>query len=212
MKKIAILGASRGLGWALYQQLLRDYEESEFLLVSRKVEQKRADLGSRTSLCTQDFSEAQLNSDFLIQLQNFNPTLLVYMAGGGPYGLFQNKKWSDHLWALRTSFLYPAELTHHILSHPEKWAQLQKIVLIGSSVAESQPDPLAASYSAAKHALKGLVGSINAEQQPIPKVLLFSPPYMTTDMLPVNSHPRLNDRAENPLVVAERLIEYIEKA
>jgi short-subunit dehydrogenase len=212
MKKIALLGASRGLGWALYQQLLRNYEGSDFLLVSRKIDQRKNELGPRTEILNQDFSKEKMDLEFIKKLEEFEPNVLVYMAGGGPYGKLQSKKWSDHQWALRTSFLYPAELTHHILSQPENWSQLQKIVLIGSSVAEQKPDPLASSYAAAKHALKGFVDSVNAEQSPFAKLLLFSPPYMLTDMLPANSHPRLNDRAENPLVVAERLIEYIEKA
>ena len=114
------------------------------------------------------------------------------------------------MWCLQSTFLYPAELLHYIMSHKALWSNLNKVVLVGSSVAEDKADPMASSYSAAKHALKGLVDSINAEQKPSPQLLLFSPPYMQTDLLPANSHPRLNDRAENPEVVAQRLIEYIE--
>ncbi|MCC2680105.1 MAG: hypothetical protein K0R29_2681 [Pseudobdellovibrio sp.] len=146
---------------------------------------------------------------------NFAPTNLIYFAGGGPYGFFQDKKWSDHQWSLQTSFLYPAELLHFIMAQPESWPNLKKIVLIGSSVAEDKADPRASSYSAAKHALRGLVGTIQEEikaqpEKKLPQVLLFSPPYMQTDLLPAHSQPRLNDRAENPEVVARRLIEYIE--
>ena len=212
MEKFILLGASRGLGWETYKILHARYPQAFFLISSRKIEQKKNELLDRTVIFSQDFSKPEFDLNFIKTLQDFKPTCVIYFAGGGPYGKFQSKKWSDHKWALQTSFLYPAELTHHILSEPAHWPALLKIVLIGSSVAEQNPDPLASSYSAAKHALKGLVESVNAEQSPFAKLLLFSPPYMLTDMLPVNSHPRLNDRAENPLVVAERLIEYIEKA
>ncbi len=210
--KFILLGASRGLGWHTYQLLLKKNPNAEFLISSRKALSRKSVVGANTLLLEQDFSKPVLDIDFLNQLQSFESSQLIYFAGGGPYGLFQNKKWSDHLWSLQTSFLYPAELLHSIMSQKEKWPQLKKIVLIGSSVAEDKGDPKASSYSAAKHALRGLVDSIQAEQIAEPKVLLFSPPYMQTDLLPAHSQPRLTDRAENPVVVAERLIEYIEKA
>lgn len=224
-EKFIMLGASRGLGWHTYQQLQKVKPQSEFLISSRKVLLKTGEVPAHTTLIQQDFSKPGVNPEFLNQLKNFGATHLIYFAGGGPYGLFQDKKWSDHQWSLQTSFLYPAELLHLIMSQSESWPALKKVVLIGSSVAEDKADPRASSYSAAKHALKGLVGSIQAEQRELlavqgeqkavqktmPQVLLFSPPYMQTDLLPAHSQPRLSDRAENPEVVAERLIEYIEK-
>jgi short-subunit dehydrogenase len=206
-----LLGASRGLGWQTYLKLFKKYPEARFLIGSRKANARSAEVSEKTKLISQDFSKLGVDQNFLNELKEFGPSYLIYFAGGGPYGLFQQKKWSDHQWSLQTSFLYPAELLHLIMSQTENWPHLKKVVFIGSSVAEDKADPRASSYSAAKHALKGLVESIQAEQKSVPEILLFSPPYMQTDLLPAHSQPRLSDRAENPEVVAERLIEYIEK-
>ena len=211
MEKFILLGASRGLGWQTYLQLAKK-NERQFLLSSRKIHDKKAEVSSGTFLLEQDFSKVPVSAEFLQQLRQFSPTCLIYFAGGGPYGLFQDKKWSDHMWSLQTSFLYPAELLHQIMRDVQNWPQLKTIALIGSSIAEAQGDPKAASYAAAKHALKGLVDSVNTEQKTAPQVLLFSPGYMQTDLLPPNSEPRSSHRAENPVVVAERLIEYIENS
>ncbi|MGZ3692605.1 MAG: hypothetical protein ACXVAX_13940, partial [Pseudobdellovibrio sp.] len=81
-------------------------------------------MSADTRLLAQDFSRSEVDPLFVNQLIEFQPTTLMYFAGGGPYGLFQNKKWNDHLWSLRTSFLYPAELIHLILAQPEKWPHL----------------------------------------------------------------------------------------
>ena len=211
MEKFILLGASRGLGWETYLQLVQRASANQFLLCSRKIGQREVEVTAHTKLIAQDFSKAPVNSDFLQGLCDFSADTLIYFAGGGPYGVFQSKKWCDHLWSLQTSFLYPAELLHCILSQPSKWPKLKRVVLVGSAIAEDKADPNAASYAAAKHALKGLVDTINAEQKSFCKVLLFSPGYMQTDLLPPNSSTRLGDRVENPKLVAERLIEYIEK-
>jgi short-subunit dehydrogenase len=213
-KRFALLGASRGLGWATYQALQNHDKNSEFLLSSRKIEARRGEISSiNTTLMVQDFSQLPVQLEFVQTLKKFNPTDLIYFAGGGPYGAFAEKKWSDHQWALNTTFLYPAELLHVLLK--EKWPSLRNIVLIGSSIAESKPDKNAASYAAAKHALKGLVDTIQLEMNHSTsslRVQLFSPGYMQTDMLPPHSEPRQKQLAENPLDVAKKLITMIEKS
>jgi short-subunit dehydrogenase len=208
--KFLLLGASRGLGAATYKQLLLQYPEAEFLLSSRKILAHENLKAEKTNLIAQDFSKTPMNQNFLAQAQSFQPTHVIYFAGGGPYGNFADKKWSDHLWALNTTFLYPAELLHQMLSQKQNWPRLMQVILIGSSVAENQPDPLAASYAAAKHALKGLVSTVNLETN-LFKIKLFSPGYMQTDLLPLNSEPRQNKKAEDPVEVAKKLIAFIEK-
>ena len=213
MQKFILLGASRGLGWETFIQLAAKNPENKFLLSSRKIAGKESEVSAispNTRCLAQDFSRT-IQSEYLSELKHFDADCLVYFAGGGPYGIFQGKKWSDHEWALRTSFLYPAELVHSILANRNEWAGLKKIVLIGSAIAEAAGDPQAASYAAAKHALKGLVDSVNAEQKPDPAVLLFSPGYMQTDLLPAKSGSQAALLAESPTVVAERLIHFIEK-
>lgn len=213
-KRFALLGASRGLGWATYQTLQNYYKNSEFLLSSRKIQARQSEVSAaNTTLLSQDFSKLPVQLDFIQSLKKFNPTDVIYFAGGGPYGAFSEKKWSDHQWALNTTFVYPAELLHVLLK--EEWASLRNFILIGSSVAESKADKYAASYAAAKHALKGLVDSIQLEM-PLStsslRIQLFSPGYMQTDLLPPHSEPRQKQMAENPLDVAKKLITMIEKS
>lgn len=211
MNRIALLGASRGLGWALYSQLAEQNKETCFFLSSRKITEKTKSVSNTTILEPQDFSKLPVQSGFLKDLQKFKPTHLVYMAGGGPYGAFASKKWSDHVWSLNTTFMYPAELLHQILSHPTDWSDLQQIICVGSAIAENDPDPYAASYAAAKHALKGLISTLQQEGAAKPELVLFSPGYMQTELLPQSSWPRQQGLAEDVTLVADRLIALIEK-
>jgi short-subunit dehydrogenase len=208
--RFILLGASRGLGWATYQQLVQQNEKDYFLLISRRIEFRKKEILARTETLSQDFSQTPVRIDFLQQLQNFSASHLIYFAGGGPYGNFADKKWSDHTWSLNTSFLYPAELLHAILSQPNNWRSLKKMIFVGSAIAEDQADPKSASYAAAKHALKGLITSIQNEN-PALALDLFSPGYMQTELLPANSEPRQKGLAQNPVDVAKKLIATIEK-
>lgn len=195
--KFILLGASRGLGWATYQALAKKYPAAEFMLVSRKIGE-----GNFKSL-KYDFSK-ELSSEFITEIIDFNPNTIIYFAAGGPYGNFQDKKWVDHQWALQVSFLFPAQLMHHLMriSIPG----LKKFVVVGSAIAENKPDPGAASYCAAKHALKGLVSTLRAENKSAFKINLFSPGYIATDMLPAQSWPRQQGLTESAENVASRLI------
>ncbi len=204
INRFILLGASRGLGWATYQRLCQQKTNS-FLLSSRKIALRQNEINAGTQLIEQDFSKIPVDHQFLAELQKFDPTHLIYFAGGGPHGNFAEKKWTDHVWALNTSFLYPAELLHLVLSQKSKWPSLKQFVLIGSEIAENKPDPLASSYAAAKHALRGLVHTIQGESDSL-HLQLFSPGYMQTDLLPANSQPRQNNSAESPVDVAKKLI------
>ena len=66
--KVAILGASRGLGWATYQSLIKLNPSAQYFLSSRKIQQRIDDVTSLTQLCVQDFSKDELDSDFLNKL------------------------------------------------------------------------------------------------------------------------------------------------
>ncbi len=205
-KKIVILGASRGLGWATYQQLNTNLE-NEFLLVSRKIQNNK--VTKNTKKITEDFSKNSIDVDFLKQIIEFNPTEIIYCAGGGPYGVFENKKWSDHEWALSVNFLYPAQFIHRILNVRSEFKNLKSITCVGSDIAENKPDVNAASYAAAKHALRGLIMTLQIENTSNIQIKLFSPGYMQTDLLPANSRPRIESKAADPVHVAEKLIEFI---
>lgn len=214
LDRIAILGASRGLGWSLYQRCLMQAPQACYFLTSRKIQNKASEVSDKTELVVQNFSEVPVKENFFDQLKKFKPTIIVYSAGGGPFGEFSSKKWSDHLWALNTTFLYPAELLHKVLAQQNDWSDLKQFVFVGSAIAESAADPNASSYAAAKHALKGLISSIKAEEASFARnmqIKLFSPGYMQTDMLPKNSKPVQQGLAADPQQVAQQLIEAIEK-
>jgi short-subunit dehydrogenase len=133
-------------------------------------------------------------------VQKTDPDQIIYCSGGGPYGLYNQKKFSDHEWAFNLNFLFPAYLIHQID---------KSMTLVGSSVAESKPDPMASSYAASKHGLLGLIKSVKAES-PSRKIKLFSPGYMDTGLLPANAWPRQQGLQQSPATLAKILIDWIQ--
>ena len=166
-------------------------------------------MDKNTIKITQDFSKNNVDEIFFKQIIDFNPTEIIYCAGGGPYGIFENKKWSDHQWAMDVNFLYPAKLIHQILNVKSEFKNLKSITCVGSDIAENKPDSFASSYAAGKHALRGLITTLQVENSTPIHIKLFSPGYMQTDLLPANSQPRLTNQAMDPALVAEKLIEFI---
>jgi len=124
---------------------------------------------------------------------------VFFVAGGGPYGLYQERKWSDHEWALQVSFLFAARALHALCVAQ----RLEQVILVGSSVAENDADVRAASYSAAKHALKGLWSTLRAEN-PNWDLRLFSPGYMDTELLPAQA-PVRRQGVYSPEALAQEL-------
>lgn len=183
MERVIVLGASRGLGAELVKTILADghaavgFSRKETLLKTLRALHPRfefhlADFAARES--------QELVTQFLVE-QNYSKVIAV--AGGGPFGRFEERAFKDHQWAWDVSFQFQARVIHTMLTSGRTDKQL---IVIGSAVAEDGPDPLAASYSAAKHALKGLVKTVKAEN-PLWDIRLFSPGYMDTEMLPSNA-------------------------
>jgi short-subunit dehydrogenase len=183
MERVIVLGASRGLGAELVKHILA--EGNSAVGFSRKetpLKTLRA-LHPKFEFHLADFSTREgqdLVARFLAE-ESF--TKVIAVAGGGPYGRFEERAWKDHQWAWDVSFQFPARVIHTLLSSGRTDKQL---ILVGSAVAEGDQDPMAASYSAAKHALKGLVRTVKAEN-PLWDIRLFSPGYMDTEMLPANA-------------------------
>lgn len=194
-----ILGASRGLGRALAIEATVNL--SAVVGVSRKENLLQA-MAAEQPLFTflvADFAKTEDQNRVLeyLRAQRFDKIFLV--AGGGPYGLFHQRAMRDHLWAWETSFVFHAKVLHLLAS----LRRGEQTIVVGSSVAEDKPDPHAASYCAAKHALKGLTLSLRAEN-PDWDLRLFSPGYMDTDLLPKNAAVR-NEGIHNASQVAEDL-------
>lgn len=185
MNHVLILGAGRGLGAKLARIAAQEnhpvfgYSRKENPLAGLKAELANFDYK------TADFTTTAGQAEVIAHVLQKDYARIFYTAGGGPHGRFETKQWKDHEWALELSFTFPAKLTHALLQAKRK----TPLIFVGSAVAESEPDPLAASYSAAKHALKGLILSVRAEN-PDWDLRLFSPGYMDTAMLPHGSAPR----------------------
>ncbi len=197
VKKIAILGASSGLGL----EIAKIYDvESSLFLSSRKT--KNIKLTGNHFYFDCDFTKNF--SEMLVFLKSFNPEVIIYTAGGGPYGDFKLKDLKDHKWSLAVNFEAPQALVHFCLN---ELPGLKQLCVVGSSVAENKADPKAASYSAGKHALVGLHKSVVIEE-PNFDFRLFSPSYMDTKMLP-KSAPVRKGKVGQPEKIAKQMIEWL---
>lgn len=202
MKRVAILGASRGLGLELAQSLAESFgKDGRLFLSSRKVDQL-LDF-KQHKLCVADFTKVEDQSKILEELKSFQPEAIYYVSGGGPYGDFHEKEWKDHMWAYQLNLLFPSMLAHFALNHWQE-LKLNKLVFVGSSIAEDKPDPKAASYCSAKHGLKGLIETLKLEN-PEKSIHIFSPGYMDTEMLPPNAEAR-NQSIATPRQVATEIL------
>lgn len=199
MENIAILGASRGLGLELAKHLS---QTEQLFLAARNVESLKAEFSAPHMVQSFDFTRENLWEELFQQLKNQNIKRIIYCAGGGPFGEYAQKAWKDHMWAYRLNFLFPAFLLHACLKENELF---QQFIYVGSDICEDRPDPKASSYSASKHAMKGLLTSIQAEA-PRFDVRLFSPGYMDTHMLTPNAKPRQDQMSLlSPEFVAKQL-------
>lgn len=187
----SLLGASKGLGFEFSKLVPTVHPQTHLFLASR-------------SINSFDFSKKDLFEFYAEQIQATAPDRIFYFAAGGAYGPFKKYQWKDHVWTMSVTFDFPAFLLHYFLRNPQK---LKQMVFIGSSVAESQADPNAAMYCAAKHALRGLLSSVEKES-PTFQVKLFSPGYMNTQMLPKGAWPREQGLAVEPSQVALELMRF----
>lgn len=198
-EKWLIIGGSRGLGFEFFQQAQSIYPQNKFWIVSRKSPHSTSSFQHFPCDLSQPAETERMISFFDDQKIH----RLFYFAGGGPYGAFPDKQWKDHQWAWNVSFVSAARCLHAYLRKPG----LQQMIFIGSDIAGSKPDPGAASYAAAKHALRGLITSVQGENlKDAADVRLYSPGYMQTDLLPAHSKPRQQGLALNPSDVAKELL------
>ncbi len=214
--KVTILGASRGLGRALALSIPANFRKGlprHVVLASRKIgalNEVAAELLAMEPPPgrpeeTGDLSVTSVAADLtkpddIHKLKEFivDSDVVVYCAGGGCYGPFQDREWKDHSWTLRLNLETPAELCHFWLknfkgkknpeSHP-------RFIVVGSRIAGLNFDQKAASYAAGKHGMVGLIGSMQEEIKTTNQhVLLFSPGYIDTTLLPPNATVRLDGK------------------
>ncbi len=198
-EKILLLGASSGLGKATLELLENQPQKPMIKSFSRKI-------GGM------DFSKKDKWPQYVdVLLNQEKPQRLIYFSAGGPYGEYKKFEWKDHEWAFNVSFIFPAFLLHSALSIAGA-SRPKQIIFIGSAIAENKPDPRASMYCASKHALKGLISSVQLEE-PQMDIRLYSPGYMDTPMLPANSWPRQKALGQNLVqkvdTVAQDLIQFM---
>jgi len=197
--KYALIGASRGLGRAVVAELILS-EENQLMIFSRRQNGLPQELWKN---CDVTNGVTELISD----LKSFMPDSIFYFVGGGPYASFEENNWRDHEWALKATLLAPTEILHAMMRFNEKI----QLVFLGSAIAESGPDKGAASYASAKHALKGLITTINLES-PQRDIRLYSPGYMDTDLLPKNAAPRQAGSVMDPKTVAKDFLQWVHES
>lgn len=210
METIAFLGCSRGLGRAVCLSMHEKLPVDFSLLVARSqssLESLSKELTTPNKILKLDLAKPDCLPQIMDELSANKVKRVFYFAAGGPHGLFAKKEWKDHLWSLQVSFLTPSELFHGILSRPEL-SCVEQIIFVGSLVADSKPDPLAASYASAKHGLRGLVESVQKEDLAC-DVRFFRPGYMNTDLLPKNALPRIQGTGLlEPAQVAKQFVDW----
>jgi short-subunit dehydrogenase len=201
--KVAILGGTRGLGAALAKNWL---QKGHPVWISSRKRGIGHELGGENCFWKGfDFSQKSQWPALVQALDDWGPEILIYCAGGGPFGQYGNKAWKDQEWAFQVTFECPAFLLW-TYCRAESLKSVKNFVVIGSVVAEAQPDPQASMYCASKHALRGLIGSLQKEY-PEKGIGLFSAPYMDTDLLPAGAWPRRQqDLVRPPALVAEELV------
>lgn len=210
-KKIAVIGAARGLGLSIVREINHSSKEYSLFLSSRnslKLKESLAQIEVEDAITFEcDIADETQRQALFQALEVFAPEEIIYCPGGGPWGNFTARNWHDHLWAFQVTFLAAAELLYFA---EKNILDCRKVLFIGSQIAESRPDPGAASYSAAKHALLGLCKSIWAEDGRI-ELGLYSPGYIDTGLLPANAWPRQKEGlVARPSDVARDLLKWFE--
>jgi short-subunit dehydrogenase len=197
-KKALIIGSGRGLGKSIVT----------FLPAHLGQDCELASIG-RSQF---DMSKIAEQDKLISEIESKNFDLIIYVAGGGPHGEFVKKAWNDHEWALQVGLLAPMKLSLAWLKKRDASA-LGRFVIVGSRIAESSPDPLAASYAASKHGIKGFVSSLQKELEGNRnRVWLFSPGYIDTDMLPASAPVRHNgSKILSSDTAAQALLRWVKK-
>ncbi len=201
-----VLGATRGLGLH-FTQLLLSNEKKPLVYASSRSEQRLKNLVGAHQTLKADVAQVDQRQELIQWAVQTNADVYICFIGGGPYGLFESTEWKDHFWSFQVSFLFQSEWLHSLLRKKDT-GKAKKIVFIGSAIAEASADPKAASYCAAKHALLGLIQTVQQEHGDF-DVRLYSPGYMDTAMLPANAAVRQTKLVLDPKVVALDLYEWI---
>src|SRR5512135_1722447 len=104
-EKFAVIGASRGLGRAVSQALVRRQPTAVQFCVARRPAEDAGE--GLVNWYRADVSQHDERARLWGHLMEFSPTRIICCVGGGPYGQFGSRQWKDHLWAYEVSLLFP---------------------------------------------------------------------------------------------------------
>jgi len=186
VSRTLILGGSRGLGKAL-KALIPD-----------------ALAVSRTSTESIDLSKETASNSVLTLVSEYEPSRILYVAGGGPHGPYFQKGIKSHKWAYAVNYFTPIQILNDLIEKSYEG----EFIYIGSAIAERSTSDKSLSYSASKTAAKSVILSYDSK---LLKTKVFSPAYMDTDLLPKGSWPRMecSELVIEPSKVAEVLLNWL---
>lgn len=215
--KIAVTGASSGLGWQLALGLAD--KGKELLLFGRdfsRLSQLKVLVESRgaiTQLCVADLLHRDGIGQTIAALAEFRPELLVQCAGIGRYGHFCDVEVEASLDILRLNVLAVMETTHAWATCMKRdGSQITPKVVFISSSAAFLPMPGMSAYAASKACLLSFAEGLRFEEEGKIDVLTVCPGHFATNfqkraaLLPLGE-----PSTEEARHVAEQIIKALHK-
>lgn len=215
--KIAITGASSGLGWQLALGLSR--MGNELLLFGRdlsRLNQLKDLVEGKKALCTlcaADLLKQEGVDTTIRALEDFCPELLIQCAGVGLYGCFSDVESQASLDILRLNVLAVMETTHAWVNwmkqHPVK--TVPQVVFIASAAA-FLPMPGMASYAASKGCLLQFAEALRFEEEGKIHVLTVCPgPFETNFQKRAGLFPLESPSTDQAKKIAGKIIKNLHK-
>ena len=221
--RVLLTGASSGIGTATARRLAR--RGDEIVLVARgreglrKVKAEVEELGGTAVIAEADITDRDaLRQAFELAESTFGGLdAVIANAGAGAYGLFMDTDPEDVDRTIEVTLLGAANTIREAIPHLER---TRGTLVVTASVAGLYPMPLAASYSAAKHGLRGLVNSLRIELRasgsPVRLTMVHPGPVDTpfwvnvtpTDIMPPKMPPAIAQDADR---IAKALVRALEQ-
>ena len=182
--RVAITGASSGLGWYLAlglatqknHLLLFGRDFSNLIELKGLVEKK----GALCEVCVTDLLCKEGIEKTISALTTFCPELYIQCAGIGRYGYFCDVEKESSIDIMRLNVLAVMETTHAWANAMKKEGRRAKVVFI-SSTAAFLPMPGMAVYGASKACLLHFAEGLRYEEKGTIDVLTVCPGYFATN-------------------------------
>ncbi len=172
MRKILITGCSSGFGEDIVKKLLTD--KNNFVIATMRDAESREhtlnninnDNYKLLSLDITNPNERKNVSDYIRTEMNQELDILINNAGYGLYGALELTSEDDLRKQMEVNFFGTAMMIKEFLPFLRKSGAKNKKIINISSMLGQTGMPLSASYGASKHALEGLVESLQYELAP----------------------------------------------